>query len=139
MIEFATLSPPNSQNFYIVCPEGQCPSDVAHGVPPMFPVPPAVLREYWLKVLSREPRMTMESWNDDLLECEFVQRSTVFKFPDRISVKFYAGDGGSSTLAIYGRSVFGRYDFGANKRRIERWLSSLRREVEQSASQGARG
>jgi uncharacterized protein (DUF1499 family) len=30
-----------------------------------------------------------------------------------------------STLAIYSRSQYGYYDFGANKRRVEKWLEQL--------------
>ncbi len=31
----------------------------------------------------------------------------------------------TGTLAIYSRSVYGRSDFGANKRRITDWLARL--------------
>lgn len=54
----------------------------------------------------------------------YVQRSAFFAFPDYISVRFIATDGGS-TLAVFSRSRFGRSDLGVNEQRVTRWLDQL--------------
>ena len=138
MLDFATLEPPSSPNFYLVCPPHLCKAEVPQGISPEFPVRAAVLRELLLKILSREPHITMVAWNDDQMTCEFVLRSTIFKFPDRISIQFFRLGQHRSTLAVYSRAIFGRYDFGANKRRLERWLDQLSRDARRkSVANGA--
>lgn len=60
----------------------------------------------------------------DDLWVTYVQRSTVFGFPDYISVKAVAVEGGSA-LIIWSRSRYGHSDWGVNKDRVERWLTQL--------------
>lgn len=57
----------------------------------------------------------------------YVQRSPLWGFPDYVSVRFIEADdgAGSSTLAIFSRSRFGRRDLGVNKKRVASWLASL--------------
>ncbi len=132
MIDFATLELAQSPNQFLVCPAEFCRAK-PHRVAPVYEIPATVLREAWFKVVSREPRITMLANDDPLLEAEFVQRSNVFKFPDRITVRFLPLAGGRSTLAVYSRSVFGYTDLGANQRRVERWLRNLGKELKVNA------
>jgi uncharacterized protein (DUF1499 family) len=34
-----------------------------------------------------------------------------------------------SSLSIFSRSRFGRYDFGKNKQRIQKWLTELKKSL----------
>jgi len=55
-----------------------------------------------------------------------VERSRYFAFPDIMTVRFFKRGEDKSTLAIYSRSVYGRYDFGANRERVEKLLRIIR-------------
>jgi uncharacterized protein (DUF1499 family) len=59
----------------------------------------------------------------------YIQRSERLGFPDTIVVRFIDYPEGRSSLAIYSRSQLGESDLGANKARIERWLSKLAEQV----------
>lgn len=52
----------------------------------------------------------------------YVTRSLVFGFPDYTTAK-QEGD----TLKVFGRSRFGRSDFGVNRDRVDGWLSQIDR------------
>lgn len=56
----------------------------------------------------------------------YVCRSKVFGFPDYVSISFKAVDVKRSTIGIFSRSRFGRYDFGKNKQRVQKWLTELK-------------
>lgn len=59
----------------------------------------------------------------------YVQRSTLFGFPDYISVRFIDLDGDRSTLAMFSRSRLGQSDLGVNKKRVTSWLENLTARV----------
>jgi uncharacterized protein (DUF1499 family) len=58
-----------------------------------------------------------------------VCRSKVFGFPDYVSINFKNLDINKSSLSIFSRSRFGRYDFGKNKQRIQKWLTELKKSL----------
>ncbi len=82
-----------------------------------------------LAVVHRQPRV--EQLEGDSVEraYEFVQRTRRLGFPDFISVRIWPLPDGRSTLGIYSRSKYGWSDMGANRRRVEAWLSGIRREL----------
>ena len=55
-----------------------------------------------------------------------MQTSSLFGFPDYVSVKFIEIDAANSTLAIFSRSRLGQSDLGVNKKRVEAWLGQLK-------------
>ena len=56
----------------------------------------------------------------------YVCRSKVFGFPDYISISVKKLDVNKSSMSAFSRSRFGRYDFGKNKQRIQKWLTELK-------------
>ena len=56
----------------------------------------------------------------------YVCRSKVFGFPDYISISVKKLDFNKSSISVFSRSRFGRYDFGKNKQRIQKWLTELK-------------
>ena len=54
-----------------------------------------------------------------------LKTSTLFAFPDYISVKFIEIDANTSTLAVLSRSRLGQSDLGVNEKRITAWLAQL--------------
>tara|TARA_B110000305_G_C19214571_1_gene527563 strand:+ start:100 stop:546 length:447 start_codon:yes stop_codon:yes gene_type:complete len=59
----------------------------------------------------------------------YVCRSKMFGFPDYASINFKNLGINKSSLSIFSRSRFGRYDFGKNKQRIQKWLTELKKSV----------
>lgn len=52
----------------------------------------------------------------------YIQRSTVFGFPDYISVSFIDLPEGGSTIAVFSRARYGQGDFNVNEKRVIRWI-----------------
>lgn len=55
-----------------------------------------------------------------------VVRTPLYGFPDYISVRLSDDGAGSTRVAMFSRSRFGKFDFGANKARVETVFSELR-------------
>ncbi len=123
-IDFATLAPDGRANQHLVCPEGFCAAS-PHAASPVFEISATALRDRWMAMIERQPRVIRTGTDDAALHYDFVQRSSVFRFPDAITVRFIALDEGRATLAIYSRSYYGHDDFGVNRRRVEAWLAAL--------------
>ena len=123
-IDFATLTLDGRPNQHLVCPEGFCAAP-PHAVSPIFDEPATALRDRWMAMIARQPRVAETGADSAALHYDFVQRSLVFRFPDAITVRFIVLDEGRATLAIYSRSYYGYDDFGVNRRRVETWLAAL--------------
>lgn len=100
---------------------------------PNFPVPRDVLEATWLEIVQEAPRTERLAHDPARHLYLFRQRSAVFGFADLISVRFFAAEGDHATLAAYSRSATGYYDFGVNRRRLQRWLKELTTRVMQRA------
>jgi hypothetical protein len=90
----------------------------------VFPESPETLLARLDAALRAEPRVTMLAADPGSLMATYVQRSRVIGFPDYITVKAVAVEGGAS-LILYSRSRYGHGDFGVNRARVERWLAAL--------------
>ena len=127
-VSFDTLQRRWRWNDELICPAEHCTSR-SDKVAPIYLVPVLVLRTAFGRVIGQERHIRLVD-ADDLVPAErYVQRSALMRFPDTIVVRFYALPEGRATLALYSRSQFGLSDFGANRRRLERWLHRLEREL----------
>jgi uncharacterized protein (DUF1499 family) len=123
-VDFATLEKTDASNQYLVCPPRLCRGQ-ADETSPEFDLPVDALAALVRRVVASEPRTALlreEAATDELV---YVQRSLVFRFPDTIWIQPVALDAGRSSLAIYSRSAYGRYDFGVNQRRVRDWLAAI--------------
>jgi uncharacterized protein (DUF1499 family) len=127
-VDFQTLERRTSPNDALACPPNLCrtKSDLS---PPNFAMNALDLRKTMAKVLELEPRLTRVHSDDETLTDRYVQRTALLQFPDTIVVRYLDRPQGHSTLAIYSRSKVGYSDLGANRARIERWLSELNRKA----------
>lgn len=127
-MDIAAIVRPASPNTALAGPAGFTPKpDI---VTPPYPVPPDRLYAAIRGVASGEPR-TYEAANYDAMrQVHYVARSAVFNFPDLVTVSVSGPDDGPSTLVVYSRSVYGRSDFGANRKRVEAWLAALHATIE---------
>jgi uncharacterized protein (DUF1499 family) len=103
-----------------MCPPGICNG---HADSPVFDVSVDQLRQRWQKVVTAQPHVGLLA--EDGQQFDYVQLSERFRFPDIIKVRFISVSPTQSTLAIYSRSVYGKSDFGVNRKRIEAWLAAL--------------
>lgn len=76
------------------------------------------------KIVRRDWRAGLAEGSVDEGMITFVARSTVFGFRDYITVKA-TDEAGGSKLAIYARPRFNVFDWGANQKRLDRWLGKL--------------
>ena len=127
-VDFATLERRSSPNDALACTPEQCRAKIDI-MPPVFSVDARSLRAAMGKALTSEHRLIRVHAHDASLTDRYVQRSAFFGFPDTIVIKFVNRPRSTSTVAIYSRSQLGQGDFGANKRRIERWLDKLKQAV----------
>jgi uncharacterized protein (DUF1499 family) len=124
MMDFSRLRLRRTPNQYLVAPAGMT-ADPPHLVAPVFDRPVEKLAADFRHHALEQPRVTLVDVSADGRDIELVQRSRVFRFPDRISVRFVPLADGRSTLIVYSRAKYGRRDFGVNKRRIDSWLAAL--------------
>lgn len=123
-VDFATLRLRDKPNQFLVCPPGYCAAK-AHMTSPVFAGSADDLKQRWLAMLKRQPRVEMGAADAAGMQYDFIQRSDLVRYPDSITVRFIPLDGGKATLAIYSRSHYGRSDFGVNEARVRAWLAAL--------------
>ncbi len=124
LINFKTLQPPKTPNYFLACPENYCatkPDRITHA----YAVNSVTLQTTWSELVLRQPRTKV--LREDLAnqQIDYQQRSRFFRFPDFITVQFISLSPHSSTLAIFSRSKYGHSDLGVNRQRIETWLRLL--------------
>jgi uncharacterized protein (DUF1499 family) len=127
-VTFGTLQRRSKPNDALACPPGFCqaPSDLA---PPVYGIPARKLREAFAEVIASEPRVAVMASDEATLTDRYVQRTEILGLPDTIVVRFIDLPDARSTLALYSRSRFGEGDFGVNRARIKRWLTTLSNHV----------
>lgn len=127
-VSFEQLERRQSPNDALACPPDVCSATADIATAP-YPVTAAQLRSAFADVIAAEARVTAVDADDAAMTDRYIQRTRWLGFPDTIVVQFFERPDGQSTLAIYSRSQLGESDLGANKARIERWLSRLAEQV----------
>ena len=130
LIDFAALAPSDSPNTWLVAPAGFGPARPDEAAPTLD-VPPQRLAAIWLQIVREQPRTRVLGVSEDGLQIEAEQRSAVFGFTDRISVRVLPADRGRSTLVAYSRAQAGYWDLGVDRRRLRAWLSALQTRAEE--------
>jgi len=127
-MDMAAIARPATPNTALAAPAGFSPApDI---VTPFFAVPPDRLFAAIKRVAAAAPRTFPAAEYDDRRQVHYVVRSAMWNFPDLVTVSVGGPDTGPSTLAIYSRSVYGHSDLGANRARVEAWLSALQAMIE---------
>ena len=134
-IDFASFEKTDASNQYLVCPPDYCraPADEAS---PVFALPAPALAAIARRVVESEPRTVLLREQVATGQRVYVQRSLVFRFPDTIWIQVLPVDANRSTLAIYSRSAYGRYDFGVNRSRVQDWLAAVVAAASAGAANG---
>lgn len=132
-LDFASFEKTDASNQYLVCPPGYCRA-AADEASPEFPLPAPALAAIVRRVIENEPRTMLLREDIATGQRVYVQRSLVFRFPDTIWIQVLPLGADRSTLAIYSRSAYGRYDFGVNRKRVEGWLADITAAVNVAAA-----
>lgn len=130
-IDFVDLELKATPHQYLVCPDGMAPKCSRNDESPVYDVPVDKLRRIWRDVALSQPRVAMVRDDPNNYQCEFIQRSFLFRFPDTITVQFVPIDDEHSTCAIFSRSRYGYRDMGVNRRRVQRWMGAVSKRVAQ--------
>ena len=121
-LDLASVRRPASPKTALAAPSNLDPApDIAS---PRYDVPPPVLYAALRRVAETEQRVFLQARFDERLQAAYVARSAFWNFPDLVQVAAVP-DGAGSQPVIYSRSVYGRYDFGVNRKRVESWLARL--------------
>ncbi len=117
-VDPVTATERGKQNDYIVSPTG-AGVDMAS---PVFAMTPEALMQRFDAVAIAAPGVTKLSDVDGYVT--YVQRSKLMAFPDYMSVRAVAVEGGAA-LHIYSRARYGQRDFDVNKNRVLAWLGQI--------------
>jgi len=128
--DLRTLKRTGSPNDYLICPRNLCPGADEDG--PMTDLSPEKVLVAALKVASAEPDTSPAEINPGVAQIVFVQRTPWLRFPDIVRIQAIASASGKTGVALYSQSVYGRYDFGANKTRAKRWMAAIKAELERN-------
>lgn len=128
LTDLATARPTGQPNCHLILPRGWGVGP-AHQDSPIFPVEAPVLARAVADLLARTPRTEIVARAPDGLQLEAEERSRLFRFVDRISVRAVPQGTGRSALAFFSRSRIGYWDLGVNRQRARRLLAALESEL----------
>ena len=92
---------------------------------PIFPEPPDVVLARLQALALAEPRSHLVAGSPSEGRLTLMQRSALWGLPDFITAEAMATPEGTR-LQLWSRARFGFSDFGANRQRLERWITALR-------------
>ena len=124
-VDFQTLVRRSSPNDSLSCPVDLCAGVASDAEAVVYDVAVEHLAGRFDEAMRREPLLERVNDGGDRNYRRYIQRSWLLRFPDTIDVKFVAVGEGQSMMAIYSRSLIGRRDFGANEKRLWRWILYL--------------
>lgn len=118
-----TAPDPSTPNWYRTSPGGENPA-------PVFAASVDELSAAFDRVVAAQS--ATELLADDRASggpVTWVQRSSLFGFPDYVSVSFLPSGDGGSTLAVFSRARLGQSDLGVNEKRVNAWLAAVESEL----------
>lgn len=118
-----TAPKPTTPNSFRIAPAGA--SVDADDVAPTFSMSVAQLASAFDRVARDSGNVDVIGGSAESGSVTFVETSTLFAFPDYISVSFLEVDDQRSTLAVFSRSRLGHSDLGVNEKRVRAWLAQL--------------
>lgn len=122
-MDVAHIVRPASPNTALAAPAGfDPPPDI---VTPTYRLAASQLFARVQDVAASQSRTYPAAKFPDRLQAHYVVRSALFNFPDLVMVQVRQAGPDSSELVVYSRSVYGRSDLGANRKRVEAWLAAL--------------
>ncbi len=124
-IDFKTLKLKESPNQYLVCSKEHCSAEYQREAK-IYSCSVSELKAAWENAISLLPNTRLLGEDTQLTQQVYIDYSKIWHFPDFIYVQFYELPDNRSSMAVYSYSVYGYSDFGVNKKRVEKILSSIR-------------
>jgi len=122
------LARPGSPNNYLICRSGLCAA-LADEDGPYYDLPPERLLAVVRRVAAAQKNTVASGEDPGINQLVFVQRTAWLRFPDIVRVQTIKAPDGRTALAVYSQSVYGYFDFGANKSRARSWLRAIKAEL----------
>jgi uncharacterized protein (DUF1499 family) len=130
-MDIAHMVRPSSPNTALAGPTGFTPPpDI---VTPLYHVPAGRLLALVRGVADSQPRTYQAAFYPGRFQVHYVVRSAVLNFPDLVVLQVVQEGPDNSDLIIYSHSVYGRSDFGVNRKRVEAWLAALQTQIPPSS------
>lgn len=126
-VDIARLRAPLPQPSFLSCPPGYCDGKAAAS--PEFSLPWQQLRDAWRRMMAEEPRVVELRDEPRQRRIVYVVHTRLLAFPDIVTIEFVPLAADRSSIALFSRARYGRYDFGKNRERGEHWLRELQRRV----------
>lgn len=124
-IEFSQLKASKKPNQALACPVDFCGERIPDINTPIYKLSADALQATLQQGLAGESHLNLIEDSPSSLKMRYVQYSPFWRFPDTIQVQFIPLSETTSTIALFARAKIGVEDFGANRARIERWLTYL--------------
>jgi hypothetical protein len=123
-VDFISLERRTTPNDFLACPAEVCAA-TADIESPVIGDSVDHLRLRFLEIVAASPRLTLLAGDPVLDQYDVEERSDLFGFPDTMTVRLFERRDGTSTVAIYSRSHYGKDDLGVNEARVRAWLDEL--------------
>lgn len=124
-VHFSSLVLKPTPNQFLVCRAEYCTAK-PHMLSPTYDVPAEELKKHWVGLITEQYGVDALVEETQSGQLTYIQRSKLMRYPDSITVEFFALGEDQSTLAIYSRSHYGESDLGVNENRIRAWLTELK-------------
>ncbi|MCW2307207.1 DUF1499 domain-containing protein [Rhodobium gokarnense] len=125
---FAKLTRRSSPNDALACSPGACAIKVDIELPFYAPEPEALLRRLDSIALDLRPVDRVDGGARPDYR-RYVFRTTLMRFPDTLDAEAEAIEEGKTALRLYSRSLLGRSDLGANRKRLEAIAARLKTDA----------
>lgn len=128
LVAFETLKRPDTPNTYLVLPSGMTSTAQPDETSPIYGEAAQALYQRLKALASEKERWTIAAHDNQDMQLEIVAATKLLKFKDDVSIRVIPAKDGAQTaeLAVYSRSRLGKYDFKANRKRVQALLSELK-------------
>jgi hypothetical protein len=128
LMDMTRVERPATPNTFLAGPAGMRPAP--DQVLEAWNLPAQGLFDKASVVFGGQLRVYVAAVFPDQHQVHYVVRSALLNFPDLVTVQVNAVAAERSTLVIWSRSVYGRSDFGVNRKRTMAWLAALQQSNE---------
>jgi hypothetical protein len=123
LMDMTAIERPATPNTFLAGPAGMHPAPDEVTEPQNLPA--AKLYEKIRLLLADQPNTYIAAEFPDRLQLHYVVRSRLMNYPDLVTVQVDPDGANRATFIIWSRSVYGRSDFGANRKRVTAWIAAL--------------
>ena len=129
-INFTTFKRGSPKNSFLQAPAGVNQNSHLNQESPRINESASDLSARLFALLSRMPNIRELQVDETGLRIKLVAVTPFMRFKDDVSIEIFPSpdednSSGTSSFAIYSASRIGRYDFGANAKRVNKWTNFL--------------